>query len=277
MLILEKKYSKDGSIKYLWELDDNKTVESIYFTFNNEQYICISSQVGCNIKCPFCETGKQRNLRNLTSDEIYQQVSLTLCDLGYQNKSNHFYQVAIAGMGEPLQNFDNVTNAAHKLRNDLISQTVSVSTSGIVPAIRQLVNTDVRKLFISLHATTNEVRDELVPLNRRYPIQDVLAAARYYFDQVGTPVTATYLLFKDKNDSDDDLNRLMDLLDPNIFIVQLSEWNNITDREFVASPRLELFHTSLQSAGYNTFILKSMGRDINGGCGQLRSRFLNSQ
>lgn len=275
MIILEKQHSEDGSIKYLWQLDDEKTVESIYFTFQNQLYICVSSQVGCDITCPFCETGKQRNLRNLRSDEIYDQVALSLDDLKLTSKPHQLYQVAVAGMGEALLNFENVKDAATQLIGDQLAQTMSVSTSGIVPKIRELVNTDITKLFISLHATTDETRNLLVPVNKKYPISELLSAAHYFYNNTHTPVTATYLLFEGMNDSREDLTRLTALLDPQIFVVQLSEWNSVNDTEFAPSHQIEYFREELASFGFNVFVLRSKGRDVAGGCGQLRSRRMN--
>lgn len=274
MIIQEKLSSNDGSVKYLWELSDGKTVESIYFAFREKLYVCISSQVGCNVKCPFCETGKQNVLRNLEAHEIYDQVALAVDDLKSSGSAYSLDQVAVAGMGESLLNFKNLKEASANLINDGLTRTVSISTSGIVPKIRELVDTQVSKLFISLHATTNETRNILVPMNKKYPIPELLDAACYFYNQVGTPVTATYLLFGGLNDSDDDLNRLTELLDPQAFIIQLSEWNFIDDVKFARSPRLDYFQEQLASRGFEVFITRSKGADIQGGCGQLRSRNL---
>lgn len=274
MISAAKEISADGSIKYLWKLDDGKTVESIYFTFQDKLYTCISSQVGCNVGCPFCETGKQRNLRNLNIQEIYNQVAMTLKDLRLTGGPDRLYQVAFAGMGEPLLNFAHVTTAAARLISNGLTETVSVSTSGLVPKMRLLADTAVKKLFISLHATTDELRNVLVPMNRKHPLSEVLGAARDFYKNVGVPVTATYLMFAGLNDTDQDLERLTNLLDTESFIIQLSEWNSIANTQFVRSTRSDYFHDQLASRGFNVFILRSKGADVEGGCGQLRSRSL---
>jgi len=276
MICVEKQYSNDGSIKYLWQLTDGKTVESIYFIFCDQIYTCISSQVGCNVKCEFCETGKQSNLRNLLAEEMYGQVAETLNDLRSKTLTR-LYQVAVAGMGEPLLNFQNLMNAASRMIDEDLAETISISTSGVVPKIRELVGTPITKLFISLHATTDAIRNILVPMNRKYPISELLKASRYFCEKVGVPVTATYLMFDGVNDSDDDLERLTQLLDPQLFIIQLSEWNWIYDAKFKRSPRIEFFYNELSNRGYDVFILHSKGSDIEGGCGQLRSRHLTKQ
>jgi 23S rRNA (adenine2503-C2)-methyltransferase len=274
---LLKQRSQDGSIKFLWQFLDGKTVESIYFIFQGQVYTCISSQIGCNVTCPFCETGKQRTLRNLTVEEIYAQVALirdVVCEVGGPDV---LYQTAFAGMGEPLLNFEAVVTAAERLRTTGLTQTVSLSTSGIVPRIYQLaetVATSVNKLFLSLHASNDDVRNRLVPTNKKYPIASVLQAAAHFAECSGEKVTATYLLFDGINDSNADLDRLLSLLDPGIYIIQLSEWNRVTGAEFRPSPRLDHFQDRLQRAGYDVFIQRSKGQDVEGGCGQLRSRML---
>jgi 23S rRNA (adenine2503-C2)-methyltransferase len=274
---LLKQRSQDGSIKFLWQFFDGKTVESIYFTFQGQVYTCISSQIGCNVTCPFCETGKQRTLRNLTVDEIYAQVALIRDVVHEVGGPRVLYQTAFAGMGEPLLNFEAVVTAAERLRTTGLTQMVSLSTSGIVPRIYKLaetVATSVNKLFISLHASNDEVRNRLVPMNKKYPIASVLQAAAHFAERSGEKVTATYLLFDGINDSNADLDRLLSLLDPSIYIIQLSEWNRVTDTEFRPSLRLDHFQEQLQRAGYDVFIQRSKGQDVEGGCGQLRSRML---
>jgi 23S rRNA (adenine2503-C2)-methyltransferase len=154
---------------------------------------------------------------------------------------------------------------------------VSLSTAGFVPRIRELARTvdhAVNKLFLSLHATTNAVRSQLVPLNKKYPLESVLSAAREYAECTKSKVTATYLLFAEINDSDDDLARLSILLDPDHFLIQLSEWNPVSLRRytFQPSPRLDFFRERLTQEGFTTFIQRSKGQEIEGGCGQLRSR-----
>jgi 23S rRNA (adenine2503-C2)-methyltransferase len=278
MRCLAKYPSADGSIKFLWQLADGKTIESIYFTFQGRVYTCVSSQVGCNVHCSFCETGKQRNLRNLTAYEISSQVALIRDSVREVGGPEMLYQVAFAGMGEPLLNLEHVIVAAEQLQADHLTATVSISTSGIVPQIYRLAEhtATIQKLFISLHASTNEVRDQLVPINRKYPIALVLEAAHHFFERSGKreKVTATYLLFHGINDSPADGDRLMALLDPEAYVLQLSAWNPVADRTFVPSPHLDAFADRLQRAGYEVFIQRSKGQDIEGGCGQLRSRIL---
>jgi 23S rRNA (adenine2503-C2)-methyltransferase len=144
-----------------------------------------------------------------------------------------------------------------------------------VPRIRQLPETTISKLFVSLHATTDETRNYLVPMNKRYPIAQLLAAARDYRAQTGRQVTISYLMFKGVNDSEADLARLTELLDPASFVIQLCEWNQVADIMLQPSERIDEFEEALKGWGYSVYVARSKGRDIDGGCGQLRSRYLN--
>jgi 23S rRNA (adenine2503-C2)-methyltransferase len=282
LTLLKRQRATDGSIKWLWQLANGHTVESISFTFQNQVYTCISSQVGCNVGCPFCATGQQRVLRNLTAQEILAQVESIEDLVQTADGLWPLDQVALAGMGEPLLNFEAVVEAATTVRARGLARTVSVSTSGIIPRIYDLAENAawaVNKLFISLHATTDDARNRLVPLNRKYPLSQLLSAARCYAEETGTKVTATYLLFAELNDSDGDLHRLLDLLDPVHFIVQLSEWNPVqgVPHLCVPSPRLGFFQEMLERQGFETFLQRSKGREIEGGCGQLRSRVISER
>jgi 23S rRNA (adenine2503-C2)-methyltransferase len=275
--LLQQQHSCDQSRKMLWQLIDGRTVESIYFSFREQVYLCLSSQVGCNVGCPFCATGQQRVLRNLTMHEIIAQVTETGDLVRASGERWPVDHLAFAGMGEPLRNLEAVRAAATHLRAAGLAQTVSVSTAGLPAPMRELAETAataVNQLFLSLHATTDEQRSVLVPVNKKYRLAPVLEAARFFAERTATRVTATYLLFEGINDTDADLRRLQRLLDPMHFLLQLSEWNPIPARAFRVSPRLEEFEARLTEAGFEVFVQRSKGRDIEGGCGQLRSRAL---
>jgi 23S rRNA (adenine2503-C2)-methyltransferase len=276
---LNTQHSSDGSIKFLWQFPDQKLVESIYFTFpdagEERPFLCISSQDGCNVRCSFCATGQQRMRKNLMASEIIAQVVNSLHIVQAAGGPASLFHVAFAGMGEPLLNYEQVVAAAAHLRAEGLAEIVSVSTSGIVPRIQELahvVQHSVNRLYISLHATTDELRNQLVPTNKKYPLTQVIAAATEYAHRTATKVTATYLLFADTNDTDEDVQRLLALLDPERFIVQLSVWNHVEGLHFVPSPRLDTFYEILTQHGYEAFIQQSKGSDIDGGCGQLRAR-----
>lgn len=273
--LLKKSESSDGSIKFLWKLKENQTVESIYFPLNGKFIYCISSQVGCNVACPFCETGKQKSTHNLTPDEILGQVYGLLDAI----KKPSVSEIDFAGMGEPLHNFKNVTEAATRMKEEKLTDLVSLTTSGVVPNIKLIPSTAIQELYISLHAATNDIRNKIVPLNKKYSIDELVRACAYASDRMGKKITANYLLFKDLNDSDLDMKFLSDILDPKYFRIQLSEWNNIDNTQFQVAPmeRFHEFSEYLYRSGYEVFYMRSKGTSVDGGCGQLRSNFQQNQ
>lgn len=272
--VIEKKKSSDGSVKYLWQTaSSDSSVESICFQLGGEPHICISTQAGCNVGCVFCETGKQRNLGDLTPQEIYAQVALTAEDLPDEVPGGRFAKVVVAGMGEPLLNFDNLREAAGRLLADGLAEQVTLTTSGIVPQMRRLASMPIGTLSVSLHATTNEVRTRLIPTNKTYPLEQVVEAARDYRLETGTPVIMNYLLFDGVNDTDADLERLTELVDPALFAVKLKSWNDVPEVGLRPSSedRYAYFRQGLADAGFEASICVSAGSDVGGGCGQLRS------
>jgi 23S rRNA (adenine2503-C2)-methyltransferase len=273
MNCIEKQIAPDGTAKYLWQLSDGGTIEGLTFSYRGQQTICVSTQVGCAVKCPFCETGRQGLQRNLTAEEITGQVVAALNDSAAGGE-RRFDIVTISGMGEPLLNFDHVAEAIRVMRRDGLSREISVTTAGIVPNIYKLAHTNVTRLSISLHATTDELRNRLVPVNRKYPIAALLEAARYFYSQVRQRVRATYLMLDQLNDTDDDLERMMQLLDRDIFRVRLREWNAIGDTQYARSGRSAYFERRLVEEGFDAYVSRNVGVDIDGGCGQLRSRYL---
>jgi 23S rRNA (adenine2503-C2)-methyltransferase len=239
MKLAQKAVSLDGSVKHLWELSGRAVVESTYFQLNRQPHLCLSSQAGCNVRCVFCETGRQRNQHNLSSHEIVAQAMLSRDDVGLS--PGIFKAVLFAGMGEPLLNFRSVAAAAEGLLN------------------------------VSLHATTNEIRDRLIPINRQYPLEEVLDAAMAYRCATGNPVTINYLLLAGVNDSDRDVERMLGLLDPAMFAIKLKVWNALSGSDLIASPaeRFEAFESALTAHGFHVTVDRSQGTDIAAGCGQL--------
>ncbi|WP_106745386.1 radical SAM protein [Yoonia maritima] len=264
--------SADGSTKYLWELEDGKFVESIYFELDDKGIYCLSSQVGCNVGCPFCETGKQKVLRNLSSEEIVQQVYGLFEDKGL----SRIDEIDYAGMGEPLHNFEGVEESSDRMITENLTDLVSLTTSGIVPKMKLLPDTAVGELYLSMHASDNATRSLLVPVNRKWPIAETVDAASYVAEKLGRTVTANYLLFDNLNDADGDAVNLANALNPNDFRVQLSEWNLVSNFRYVpAKPeRFEIFEDMLTERGYEVYKMVSSGTDVGGGCGQLSAQTL---
>lgn len=267
--------SSDGSTKFLWQLDDGAgSVESIYFPLNGQNIYCLSSQVGCNVGCPFCETGKQKALRNLNSDEILGQVYGALNALGIDKID----EIDYAGMGEPLHNFSAIKESSKRMIEENLTDLVSLTTSGIVPELAKIHQTEVGEVYISLHASCNEIRNKLVPVNKKWPIETLVKASRLVSEHLNKKITANYLLFSGLNDADECPDQLTKILDPIHFRVQLAEWNEVTDARFITAPksRFQFFYDRLVTAGFEVIFMKSKGIDVFGGCGQLRSAYQKS-
>ena len=177
-------------------------------------------------------------------------------------------------MGEPLLNLEHVTEAIHTMRREGLAREISVTTAGIVPNIYKLADVPVTRLSISLHATTNEMRDRLVPVNRKYPIDGLLKAAQYFHTKVPQRVRATYLMLEGLNDTDADLERMIGMLDRDVFRIRLREWNAAGTGDFARSSRSAYFEQRLREEGFDVYISRNVGVDIEAGCGQLRSRYL---
>lgn len=271
MKILDKAASPDGS-KFLWQLDDGNTIESVYFTsIHASKQACVSTQIGCNVGCGFCETGKQRSLRNLTAEEIVDQIRHTLTATGLDGPLD---TVSFAGMGEPLHNFDAVAAASRIIRREPLAKQIVCFTSGVAPRIPMVADTEVDTLFVSLHATTNDVRAKLIPTNHKYPIEAIIEACHRYHEKSEKRVWINYLLLKELNDSEDDAERLCALLDPKRFAVRLCRWNKVGDRDYACSERGERFLAILKSRELVAALEAPYqeARGVGGGCGQLRSR-----
>lgn len=275
--MLKKAISKDGSIKYLWQFSDGALAESVYFIHTNVdkttiQLVCISSQIGCNVGCTFCAVRNIKLKRNLTADELVGQVSEIKKDLKLKNNCLH---VTYQGTGEPLRNFDNVTKAAEMMLDQKVAEHVSLSTTGVSEYLPRLADTKIKELFISLHATEDATRSKLTPANYTCNIKKLLSLAKDHAIKTKIPVTVNYLLLKDINDTDEDLNRLKILLDPKLFYVQLACLNHVDGVEYEASDRHEYFLQELKKAGYTAYIIASKGQDVNAGCGQMVSKYQN--
>ena len=273
--LLKKSVSVDGSVKYLWQFHDGAMAESVFFQHTNVngtkiRLVCISSQIGCNIGCAFCAVRKIKLKRNLTKEELYSQVYEIKKDNDIRTNSLH---VTFQGTGEPLLNYDNVIQAAEMMLDDKVAEYISLSTSGIPKYMTKLANTRIKELFISLHATEDQTRSRLVPSNRAFNIEKLLSLAKKHALKTGIPVTASYLLLKDINDTDEDLVRLKQLLDPKYFNIQLACLNHVDGVEFKSSNRHNYFLNELKKAGFTTYIIASKGQDVNAGCGQMVSRY----
>ncbi|HJP21828.1 MAG TPA: 23S rRNA (adenine(2503)-C(2))-methyltransferase RlmN [Alphaproteobacteria bacterium] len=274
--------SADGTQKWLLELADGASVESVYIPQENRGTLCISSQVGCTLNCRFCHTGTQPLVRNLTAAEIVGQVLLARDQLGEWPtptlERRLISNVVVMGMGEPLYNYDNVAQAlAVIMDGDGISisrRRMTLSTAGVVPAMDRAGHELGVLLAVSLHAVSDDLRDELVPLNRKYPIKDLLAACRRYPGSSNARrITFEYVMLKGLNDSPADaraLTRLIAGIPAKINLIPFNPWPG-APYECPDWPVIERFGEIVNRAGYASPIRLPRGRDIMAACGQLKS------
>jgi 23S rRNA (adenine2503-C2)-methyltransferase len=265
------KLSKDGTKKYIFELEDGECVESVLIKQPRRWTVCISTQVGCAMGCKFCRTATLGFKRNLEVREIIGQVLAVR-----EDSAVDFYNIVFMGMGEPLHNIDNVLTALNILSDDygfcFSERKLTVSTSGIVPAIQKLGQAKKRgNLAVSLNATTNEVRNEIMPINKKYSLETLIEALRNYPLQGRQRITIEYVLLKGVNDSAADIKRLKKLLYGIPAKINLIPYNTNTELGFEQPSRevLEAWHNDLLKSKFYATIRWSKGDDINAACGQL--------
>jgi 23S rRNA (adenine2503-C2)-methyltransferase len=273
----ESRSSRGLTRKVLFRLPDGQTIESVLMLYDGRQTVCLSTQVGCPVGCAFCATGQSGFVRDLTPGEIVEQVLYFARQLmeGGESISN----VVFMGMGEPLLNYDATLQSVHTLTDsrgyNLGARRITISTSGIVPGIQRLSEEGLQVgLAISLHAPSDDLRQTLVPVARRYPLPDLLAACRSYVHLTGRRVTFEYALVNELNDSPKQARQLAHLLSGLLCHVNLIPLNPTAEcRWQPAQPeRVEAFHRELRRLGINSTLRVRRGLDIEAGCGQLRSR-----
>ena len=285
--IVSKTVSADGTRKYLVRIAGGHEVETVYIPEEDRGTLCISSQVGCTLTCSFCHTGTQKLVRNLTAAEIVGQVMLARDDLGEWPEPGTgtgeagprlLSNIVLMGMGEPLYNFDNVRDAMKIVMDGegiaLSRRRVTLSTSGVVPEIARCAEEIGCLMAVSFHATTDAVRDRLVPINRKWNIATLLDALRAYPRLSNSErITFEYVMLKDVNDSDEDARRLVRLIagiPAKINIIPFNEWPG-APYERSDWARIERFADIVHKAGYASPIRTPRGEDIMAACGQLKS------
>ncbi|HSM93805.1 MAG TPA: 23S rRNA (adenine(2503)-C(2))-methyltransferase RlmN [Anaeromyxobacteraceae bacterium] len=274
----EEHRSADGTIKWKWRTADGLPVESVYMPETERKTLCVSSQAGCAMGCTFCLTATMGLLRNLTPGEIVDQVhraNRRLVELGEGEGARPLTNLVFMGMGEPLANFENLEAALAILLSEdgpnFSHRHVTVSTSGLAPMIRRLGEETQVKLAVSLNATTDEVRSRIMPINRRYPIAELLRACRAFPMKQGRRITFEYVMLGGVNDTDEDAARLARILDGIPSKVNLIPYNENPGLALRAPEpsRVERFRDRLVAAGITAVVRKSRGRDIAAACGQL--------
>lgn len=279
----EEQISKDGTRKWLLEVGNGNAVEAVFIPEDDRGTLCISSQVGCALECTFCSTGRQGFNRNLTVAEIIGQLWWANRALGRDPKGDRIVSnVVMMGMGEPLANFDNVTTAMDIMLDDfaygLSRRRVTLSTSGIVPALERLRERCPVALAVSLHAPNDDLRDEIVPINRKYPLAELLAACRRYLETAPRDfVTFEYVMLDGVNDSIEHARQLIELCRDLPCKFNLIPFNPFPNSGYRRSKTeaIHRFRDVLMQAGYVVTVRKTRGDDIDAACGQLAGKVVD--
>ena len=273
--------SKDGTRKWLLQLADGNLIETVFIPEDDRGTLCVSSQVGCALDCSFCATGRQGFNRNLSTGEIISQVWLASQLLDEDKKPGRkITNVVLMGMGEPLLNFDNVVRAVRLMMDDfaygLSKRRVTVSTAGVVPAMDRLADILDMRLAVSLHATNDTLRNQLVPLNAKYPLADLIAACHRFVDkqQARYRITFEYVLLDGVNDRPEHARELVKLLKGLPVLMNLIPFNPFDGSGYKTSPKkaVRQFAEILNQAGMTTVTRKTRGEDIDAACGQLAGK-----
>lgn len=283
--ILKKLEDSDGSIKYLFGLPDGNRIETVLLNDKGRITLCISSQVGCKFNCSFCATGKLRFIRDLTAGEIIDQViqveksiPLHLGEGGRRPGEGKISNIVYMGMGEPLDNYEEVMRSVYilndKLGKNIGARSITISTSGVIPGIEKLSGEKLQiRLAISLHGHTDNIRNKIMPINKRYPVADLIKAVRTYQQKTNRRVTFEYILLEGINDSRECARGLLKLINGIKAHVNLIEFNDFSGAQFKAPPRKQIkeFQWIIADRGFEVNIRFKRGREIMAACGQLGS------
>jgi len=272
-IVLKKVSKLDGTVKYLFRLDDGHCIETVVMKYEYGLSVCISSQVGCRMGCGFCASTIGGKVRDLTPGEILNQVIFASKDMG-QRISN----IVIMGIGEPFDNFDNIIkflkNVTHPEGLNIGWRHISLSTCGIVPKIIELADMKTQlNLCISLHAPNDELRNTIMPVNRKYNISELMKAVKYYIEKTNRRITFEYSLIKGVNDSEKQAKELAELLKGMLCHVNLIPVNHVEESGFRKSTSVNEFRYYLENHGINATVRRELGSDISASCGQLRKQY----
>ena len=275
--IIRKQESSDGTKKYLFDVLDGNAIETVLMSYHHGYSVCVSTQIGCKMGCKFCASTGIKFIRSLSSGEIVEQIIKIEQGTGVRVSN-----VVFMGIGEPLDNYENVVNAIRILNNpkgiNIGARHISVSTSGLVPMIYKLAEENIQcTLSISLHATTDEKRSSMMPVNKRYNIEELLQACKDYIKVTNRRISFEYALAKDNNDNLEDAARLVKLLKGMNCHVNLIPINKIENGKFDKSTNENImkFRDYLNDHGIVATIRRELGADIDAACGQLRRKNLN--
>ncbi len=275
---------KDGTEKYLYLLSDGNMIEGVFMPHDYGNTLCVSTQVGCRMGCAFCASTLNGLVRNLTAGEILGQVLAVNARHGGTLKKRAITNVVLMGSGEPLDNYDEVTKFLRLVSEEgginISLRNISLSTCGLVDRMRELADSGLTvTLTISLHAPTDEIREKIMPVDKKYKIAEVLDAARYYFAKTGRRVLIEYSLIEGVNSSVGDAKRLSRLLKGFSCHVNLINLNRVEERDLkgVDKRTVETFMKTLTECGISNTLRRSMGNDVGGACGQLRRKYIGEE
>ena len=271
--IQKKQISTDGAIKYLFKLADNNFIETVFIPSRDRYTICLSSQVGCKFNCAFCASGKSGFSRNLTTDEIILQI----LNIMHDQKLEKINNIVFMGIGEPLDNMDNVLNAI-KIINDkdklnIGARKITISTCGLAPQIKKLAGFDMQiELAISLHSPLDKLRSELLPINKKYNIQTLIKTCKDYTKKTGRQITFAYIMLNNINDSNKYAEELAKLLKGNLFKVNIINFNKTANQKYLPAKKetIKSFMEILEKNKIPVTLRMPRGQDISAACGQLK-------
>lgn len=276
--IASSQRSKDGTIKMAFELHDGKLIEGVLIPAGNRMTACISSQVGCSLDCKFCATARLKMMRNLSPDEIYDQV-VAINKLAIDTYGIPLTNIVYMGMGEPLLNYKNVMTSIQMITSPeglgMSPRRITLSTSGVAKMIRKLGDDQVKfNLALSLHVANNEKRTRLMSINESNPLEELAEALKYFYEKTGTRVTYEYIIFRDFNDEIQDARELAEFCRHIPCKVNIIEYNPIDDGFFqqASKQKTNEFIRYLESKGIIVNVRRSRGKDIDAACGQLANK-----
>ena len=269
---------KDGTIKYLWELSDGNCVETVLMRYHHGNTVCISSEVGCPMGCAFCASTIGGLVRRLRPSEMVDQVLFTSLDSGLEISN-----IVLMGIGEPLDNYDTVLRFLELINSpdgmNIGMRHISLSTCGLVPRIDRLAEENLQlTLSVSLHAPDNETRSKIMPVNKRYPLEELMPACRKYYEKTGRRISFEYAMIRGMNDTKEHGDRLIRLLRGLPCHVNLIPLNHVDESPLQPSLRqtVQAFQKQLEDSGITATVRRTLGSDIDASCGQLRRKYENA-
>ena len=273
MIKLIKVQREDDVNKYLFKLSDNNLIEAVLMFHDYGRSVCVSSEVGCNMGCKFCESGRRKKVRSLEVYEMVEQILLIEEDIG--NRISH---VVVMGIGEPFDNYDNLIDFIKIINSDfglaIGARHITVSTCGIIPKIKEFSNLDLQvNLAISLHAPNDEIRNKIMPINKAYPINELMKVLKEYYSKTNRRITIEYVMLDSINDSDEcalELTKLLKGLNCYVNLIPYNETQNISFKR-TKMIQISRFYDILKKKGINVTIRREFGGSISAACGQLRS------